>query len=166
DEAAQKAIEQYKDADPQRALEKVLMFYEQKFDLQIARGRFGSHTKAVEAARGVINAARELLPFFKPKLAAVALQAEVAHHCVIRAPEIEPDGSSWLAKYGPKDNAPALPNPVVDQIVDAVATEQEKRQQQEYQQRERDWQVQYRVNPSPEEWEAAERALAARLGKH
>src|SRR5262245_28785085 len=82
DKAAEKAINQYQDADPERALKKVLSLYEQRFDYQVARGKYGSESKAFEAARGIINAAKELIPYYKPRLAAVALQAQVEHHCV------------------------------------------------------------------------------------
>src|SRR5262249_14325466 len=105
DKAAEAAVQKLTAGpDPQRALMKILSFYEQQFDLQVARGRFGSTSKAIEAAQGVLSTAKELLPFFRPKLSAVALQAAVEHRCVIRAPEIEADGPAWLAKYGPKDN--------------------------------------------------------------
>jgi len=168
DEAAEKAVTKLtEDPDPERALMKILSFYEQQFDLQVARGKFGSVSKAIEAARGILSTAKELLPFYRPRLSSVSMQADVRAVTVIRAPFIEESAESWRKKYAPKPtDPPALPNPVVDQMVDAVKTKEEERLQQEYRQRERDAQVQLGVNPSPEECEAAERALMLKYGKH
>src|SRR5262245_43640350 len=73
DAAAERALDKLKaDPDPERALLKILNYCEQEFDAQVARGRFGSPTKTREAMRGILSTARELLPFFRPKLSAVA----------------------------------------------------------------------------------------------
>jgi len=168
DKAAETAVQKLTaDPDPERALMKILSFYEQQFDLQVARAKFGSTSKAIEAARGVLSTAKELLPFFRPKLSAVAMQAEVQTTTVIRAPYIEESAESWREKYASKPtDPPALPSPVVDQIVEQHERREEDRLRQELKQRELDWQVQHGVSPSPEEWEAAERALTRKLGKH
>jgi hypothetical protein len=164
DQAAQKAIEQYQDADPERALKKVLSLFEQRFDYQVARGKYGSETKAFEAARGIINAAKELLPFYKPRLAAIAMQAEVEHRCVIRAPEIcegtaeLTPGEQWKQLYAPAPDAPAPQNNnIVDQAVATVAKENDDRIARELKQRERDFETQHgRGGRWAEQWALAE----------
>ena len=80
---------------------------------------------------GSVTPARELLPFYKPKLSAVATQDMTPTKVtVIRAPEIETDGASWLAKYGPKDEPKALESPTeLEQAIVAKAEELEERRQ-------------------------------------
>ena len=85
---------------------------------------------------------------------------------MVWAPRPVSSPEEWKQLYAPKPtDPPALPSPIVDKIADALAKENDDRLQQEYRQRERDAQVQLGVSPSPEEWEAAERALALKHRK-
>jgi hypothetical protein len=144
--AAEAVIEKLRaDVDPEEALQRVLNYHVEQLELQLARGKFGSPEKTREHARAIVATARELLPFQKPKLAAVAMQQQVEVVTVIRAPEVCKTTAEWVEKYGrPQLEAPEPPH--VQQILDGCEQAEEQRKAAELAQREAEWKIQ---NPQP-----------------
>jgi hypothetical protein len=151
DAAAEAAIERLRtDVDPEEALQRVLNYHVEQLELQLARGKFGSPDKTREHARAIVATARELLPFQKPKLAAVAMQQQVEVVTVVRAPEICKTTPEWIEKYGrpaiEQQRAIEPPVPHVQEILDGVQAEADRREKEEYDRRLADWEIQ---NPQP-----------------
>lgn len=152
DAAALAAVEKLRaDVDPEEALQRVLNYQVGQLELQLAKGKFASHDKIRETARAIVATARELLPFQKPKLQAVALAAEVEHKTVIRAPEPCKTTEEWIAKYGrkgPEEQKALEPPPAhVQEILDGARAEEERREKEEYERRLAEWNAQN--NPQP-----------------
>jgi hypothetical protein len=159
-----------READPEKAMEQILAWHTDQFETQLARGKFGSPQKAAEHARAILAIARELLPYKRPKLSAVAVQAQVEQQVVVRVPEICKTTEEWIEKYGrsgtEQQKVLEPPAPHVEAILDGVAQEEEKRKPAEMAQREAEFAAQ---NPdltrSDEERRQAELAIRARIGE-